>query len=369
MRSFAFAAIVAVATAAEEQENLYHSYGYGPHYGGVYGAHYGDHAVYTPEHADYGVEPWESRVPIHAVHEEVAHVGPVLHEEHHYAAPYHYSDGFYHAPVAEYHTTAYHAPYYHGMPHFAAAPHLERHYEGYHVPAHHKSTYYIPPEHTAYEISHPVGVHYGMPHATTTTTTTTYGDDYGYGHHPYAAYADHNVDTFHSTEVVEPHLYGDYGVSHAYGDAYVAPVHHEIHDTYVAPVHDTYVDYGHLPHDTYVDHEIGLHDTVATHDIHDLHKTYTYGAGLRDTFIADHEPHAFGATTTTTYGDHGYYGGEHHVYEDVHDLHYEPYQHHEKSKHDKPKEAATPVLGLDAAKPEKKAKKDAKKNESDENVW
>ena len=70
-----------------------------------------------------------------------------------------------------------------------------------------------------------------------------------------------------------------------------------------------------------VDHEIGLHDTVATHDIHDLHKTYTYGAGLRDTFIADHEPHAFGATTTTTYGDHGYYGGEHHVYEDVHDLH------------------------------------------------
>merc|ERR1719189_2079520 len=158
MRSFAFAAIVAVATAAEEQENLYHSpYGYGPHYGGVYGAHYGDHAVYTPEHADYGVEPWESRVPIHAVHEEVAHVGPVLHEEkfHHYAAPYHYSDGYYHAPVAaEYHTTSYHVPYHHGMPHFAPSAHLER-------------PYYIAPEHTAYEIAHPHAAGYvtaHMPH-------------------------------------------------------------------------------------------------------------------------------------------------------------------------------------------------------------
>ena len=348
MRSFAFAAIAAFAAAAEEQENLYHTYG--PHYGGVYGAHYAEHTVYNPEHVIHEAEPWESRVPIHAVHEEVAHVGPVVHEEvHHYAEPYHYSDGYYHhAPVTEeYHTTTYH----HGMPHFAPAAHLERHYEGYHVPAHHKSTYYIPPEHTAYEVAH-AGVVAAMPHATTTTTTTTYGDDYGYGVHPYAA------DTYHSVAVEEHHPYGDYGVH----ETYVAPVHHaydvapvhEVHDTYVDPIHDAYV--GH-------------------HDLGDLHREFTYGAGLRDTYVEDHEPHAFGAETysTTTYGDHGYgyYGGEHHVYEDVHDLHYEPYQHHDKSHHEDPHHQDTPKLGLDATKKtekkeaKKETKKEAKKNESD----
>ena len=352
MRSFAFAAIAAFAAAAEEQENLYHTYG--PHYGGVYGAHYGDHAVYTSEHADYGVEPWESHVPIHAVHEEVAHVGPVYHEEkfHHYAAPYHYSDSYYHAPVEEYHTAAYHVPYHHGMHHFAPSAHLERHYEGYHLPAHHKSTYYIAPEHTAYEVAHSHDVvTAAMPHATTTTTTTTYGDDYGYaGVHPYAA------DTYHSVDVVGAHPYGAYG-DYGYGAhaAYdVAPAVHEVHETYAAPV-------VHEVHDTYVAPSVPA--AYAAH--HDIDRQYTYGAGLRDTFVADHQPHDFGATTYAGEHGYGYYGPEHHVYEDVHDLHYEPYQ---KSTHEKKKEA-TPVLGLDASKPAKKeAKKEAKKNESD-NVW